>query len=100
VAAALTRLERLGVLSRIKRSVLVMWHQGGRQRRQLANGYVLNPGRHCEFTGCTVQENERTLITVSAIPTGAVEAARAALRRVAAKRSLLLNKEKFSPAKI
>jgi hypothetical protein len=61
---------------------------------------VLNPGRHCEFTGCTVQENERTLITVSAIPTGAVEAARAALRRVAAKRSLLLNKEKFSPVKI
>jgi hypothetical protein len=49
-AGAVKVLERLRVLSRIKRRILVVWHQGGQQSRQATNAYVLHPPRHSEFT--------------------------------------------------
>jgi hypothetical protein len=92
IAAALTTLERLRVLSRVKRRAVVAWHQGGLQARQLANAYILHPP-HCEFAGRPVNENREVLISVPAVSGGALAAAQAALaqRRATVEARLLLN---------
>ena len=59
VAGAVTALERLGVLSRIKRRVRVKWHQGGQQSRQATNAYVLHPPHHSECSSRTVFQSDR-----------------------------------------
>jgi len=77
IAGALGVLERLRVLSRIKRRIVVAWHQGGLQSRQATSAYVL----HHEFRGCTVSQNDRTEILYVQQSPGAVAAARTALER-------------------
>ena len=63
VAAGLRRLEELGLLSRIKRRVRVLWAHGGQQSRQAANAYVLRtPAGDCEFSARTVIQGQETLI--------------------------------------
>jgi hypothetical protein len=91
IAAALTVLERLRVLTRIKRRVRVAWHQGGLQVRQLANAYVLHPA-HCEFADRPVIQDREILISV--LPPASVAAAQAALRarREVVEGRLLLNR--------
>jgi hypothetical protein len=61
-AGAVKVLERLRVLSRIKRRIRVVWHQGGQQSRQATNAYVLHPPRHSEFSSRTVFQGDRTEI--------------------------------------
>ena len=39
VAKAVARLAELGLVNRLKRRVLVLWNNGGRQWRQLSNAY-------------------------------------------------------------
>ena len=89
VAGALQRLQGLGVLTRIKRRVRVLWHQGGQQSRQAANAYVLHPP-HSEFGGRTVIESDRQILHVIEAPAAAVRAAQDALARVRAARSARL----------
>jgi len=89
VAGAVARLQRLGVLTRIKRRVRVLWHQGGQQSRQAANAYVLHPP-HSEFAGRTVVQSDREIYHVIEAPAAAVRAAQEALARVRAARSAAL----------
>lgn len=53
VAAGLARLEGLGVLSRFKRRVRVVWG-GGTASRQATSAYVLHPAAGTEFAERTV----------------------------------------------
>ncbi|MBV8614933.1 MAG: hypothetical protein JOY66_14380 [Acetobacteraceae bacterium] len=63
VAAGLRRLEELGLLSRVKRRVRVLWANGGQQSRQAASAYVLHaPDPHSEFSARTVIGIQETLI--------------------------------------
>jgi hypothetical protein len=94
IAEALNVLQRLGVLSRIRRRVrLSGWHQGGTQTRQATSCYLLHPGRHTEFSGRTVIQGDRTEYLYVQQSRGDLAAAQAALarRRVAVEASLLLN---------
>jgi hypothetical protein len=54
IAGAVKLLGRLGVLTKIKRRVRLLWHHGGTASRQLTNSYVLHPGTNTEFGGATV----------------------------------------------
>jgi len=89
VASALRRLQAFGVLTRIKRRVRVLWHQGGLQSRQAANAYVLHPP-HSEFGGRTVIQSDRDILQIVEAPAAAVRAAQEALARVRAARSARL----------
>ena len=63
VAAGLRRLEELGLLSRVKRRVRVLWANGGQQSRQAASAYVLHaPAGDCEFSARTVIREQEILI--------------------------------------
>ena len=63
VAAGLRRLEELGLLSRIKRRVRMLWAHGGQQSRQAASAYVLHaPAGDCEFSAQTVIGEQEILI--------------------------------------
>ena len=90
VAGAVARLQALGVLSRIRRRVRVLWHQGGQQSRQAANAYVLHPRDHSEFRPGTVLQSDREIHHVVEAPAAAVRAAQDALARVRAARSAAL----------
>jgi hypothetical protein len=65
VAAGLRRLEELGLLSRVKRRVRVLWANGGQQSRQAASAYVLHvPDPHSEFSARTVIGEQEILIRI------------------------------------
>jgi hypothetical protein len=82
IAEALSVLQRLGVLSRIKRRVRQAWHQGGVQTRQATSCYLLHPGRHSEFSGRTVhQKSDSVEFLYVQQPTGDLVAAQVALAR-------------------
>lgn len=84
IAEALRVLERLGVLTRIKRFVDVVWHQGGSQRRQAASAYVLHPpADHCEFNDQPVIQRQEilTLVQPASAAQREAQAALAARRR-------------------
>jgi hypothetical protein len=53
IAEGLRVLEQLGLIRRIKRRVLVLWHNGGRAWRQLPSEYHFPPVSDCEFSGRT-----------------------------------------------
>lgn len=79
IAAALRTLQELGVLTRIKRRVRVVWHQGGTATRQATSGYVLHPpAAHTESAGRTVIQ---TMETIKETPTALIRDAQAALER-------------------
>jgi hypothetical protein len=82
IAGGLRVLERLGLLTRVKRRVRLLWHQGGQQVRQLTNAYVLHPpaANHCEFATATVSQRIETL-HIAATSGGEVKAAQDALAR-------------------
>jgi hypothetical protein len=95
IAEALRVLERLHVLSRIKRRVRLAWHQGGVQTRQATSCYLLHPPRHSEFNGRTVSiQSDSVEILYVQQPRGDLAAAQIALarRRAAIERSLLMNR--------
>jgi hypothetical protein len=69
-------LVALGLVQRIKRRVLVLWHNGGRAWRQLANEYRF---LHCEFTGQGESQQERIQILSLAPSSTEQRAAEAAL---------------------
>jgi len=75
VANAISRLEALGVLSRIRRHALVTWHQGGMRARRLANAYVV----HCKSDHAAANYSESFLITTPAVLSYNIEAAKEAL---------------------
>jgi hypothetical protein len=90
VAGALTALQRLGLLSRIKRRVRIAWHQGGSASRQAVSSYVLHDRTqhdHTESAGQTVIENDRTQITPT--PYQAAQAQRA-LKAIGRRRGAVL----------
>jgi len=92
VAAGLRRLEELGLLSRVKRRVRVLWANGGQRSRQAASAYVLHvPDAHSEFSARTVIQGQETLI-IEGHDGAAVRMAREALarRREAFTRGLLM----------
>jgi hypothetical protein len=63
VAAGLRRLEALGLLSRIRRRVRVLWANGGQRSRQGTNAYVLHaPDAHSEFSARTVIREQEILM--------------------------------------
>jgi hypothetical protein len=63
VAAGLRRLEELGLLSRVRRRVRVLWANGGQQSRQGTSAYMLHaPDPHSEFSARTVIQGQETLI--------------------------------------
>ena len=97
--AAVAALERLGVLSRIKRRVRVAWHQGGQQSRQATNAYVLHPGAdHTEFPTGTVNQQTIEILHIQQ-PSGAVREAQEALaRRAREMQQRLLGKNVARPA--
>ena len=81
VAAGLRRLEELGLLSRVRRRVRVLWANGGQQSRQAASAYVLHvPAGDCEFSARTVIQGQETLI-IEGHDSAAVRAAQEALAR-------------------
>ena len=75
VATAISRLEALGIMSRVRRFALVQWHQGGLRARRLANSYVL----HCTSDSATANQSDSIYITVPPVSQYSVEAAQAAL---------------------
>ncbi len=82
IAEALAVLERLGVLTRIRRRVRLAWHQGGQQCRQIANAYLLHPpAEHCEFGRRTVNQSDSIEILYAQRPPPDVAAAQGALAR-------------------
>jgi hypothetical protein len=100
IAGALSELERLGLLSRIRRRALVAWHQGGLQARRLANGYRLHPpADHHEFSPRPGIQGEKVQTFVVQADSGpALAAAQAALaRRRAVIEARLLTKGLAAP---
>jgi len=93
IAAALDALQRVGLLSRVKRRVRLAWHQGGTTSRQATSCYMLHPPRHTEFNGCTVNIRSDSEILYMQQPTGDLIAAQVALarRRAVIQARLLLN---------
>ncbi len=86
VAAAISRLEGLGILSRIRRYGFFAWACGGLQARRLCNCYVLS---HTSDPP-TANYSDSIFIPVPAV-TSYAQAALAARRRVIEAR-LLMNK--------
>lgn len=99
VAAAITKLEDLGLIARIRRRVRLSWHQGGAASRQATSCYRLCPptpdangadAAHTEFgqrtvnRGMEISYQERTV-------SGGTEAAQEALAAVRERRRPLLN---------
>ena len=90
IAEALDVLERLRVLTRIKRRVRRAWHQGGAASRQATSCYVL----HTESNGWPVSQNDRTeILYVEQSASWVVTAAQTALarRRATIEERLLVN---------
>src|SRR5690348_11589000 len=57
ISRAIVTLEALRLITKVRRRILVPWHQGGSQCRQLANLYQFQP-RHCEFNRRPVIKSE------------------------------------------
>ena len=83
VAAALTALERLGLLQRQRHRILAVSPAGGRVWRQLTSSYRLLPAEHREFSQQTDLEPKNLLQVIEAVPGRAVQSAQEALRLVA-----------------
>jgi hypothetical protein len=83
VAGAIGRLVALGLVQRVKRRVLVLWHNGGRAWRQLANEYRF----HCEFSARSDSEKKEFSISLAEPSSTEQRAAEAAL---AARRAVIL----------
>lgn len=101
IAAALDALQRVGLLSRVKRRVRLAWHQGGTTSRQATTCYMLHPPpRHTEFDGSTVSLRSDSEILYVQQPTGNLMAAQVALaqRRAVIQARLALNKRAVSTA--
>jgi hypothetical protein len=81
IAAALDALQRVGLLSRVKRRVRIAWHQGGTTSRQATTCYMLHPPRHTEFNHWTVNIRSDSEVTYIQRPTGDLIAAQVALAR-------------------
>lgn len=88
VARGVQTLERVGLLSRIKRRVRINWHQGGVRVRQLVNAYLLHPptANHCEFDRATVNQETSIEYILTDVAIGASAAARAALAAITERR--------------
>jgi DNA-binding MarR family transcriptional regulator len=61
VAKAIAELTALGLIQRVKRRVLVLWHNGGRAWRQMSNAYRLIAAPRCEFTPQTDSQQTKIL---------------------------------------
>jgi hypothetical protein len=77
VATGIAALERLGLLRRIRRRVLVAWG-AGTASRQAANAYVLLPP-NTESAPPHAREESSSTILLTSLPLAAVRAAQAAL---------------------
>jgi hypothetical protein len=91
VAAALAKLEGLGLIGRIKRRVRLAWHQGGQRTVQATSCYRLqapDPAAHSESSQRTV--NQVMEITYRA--SGDADAARKALAAVREQRRPVLDR--------
>jgi hypothetical protein len=85
IANGIQALEACRILTKVKRRVRVVWHQGGQQSRQATNAYVLHPpadpwAGHSESAGQTVPREIEITHRVEA-PPAAVAAAQEALAR-------------------
>jgi hypothetical protein len=58
IAEGLRVLERLGLIRRVKRRILVLWHNGGRAWRQLPSEYLFPAAQDCEFSNRTDSETQ------------------------------------------
>ena len=97
VAAALAKLEGLGLLAKIKRRVRLSWHQGGQASRQVTSCYRLNApaanveGRaHTESSQRTVNRGMEISYTEKT-PDDDAEAAQKALAAVRERRRPLVD---------
>lgn len=88
IAEGLRVLERLGLIRRIKRRVLVLWHNGGRAWRQLPSEYVFPVATDCEFSGRTDSKTQE--ITYVTQPAGDAAGAASALAAMREQRTRLL----------
>ncbi len=90
IAAAITRLEGLRILSRIRRYGFFAWACGGLQARRLCNCYVLS---HTS-DAAPANYSERVQIATPAVTSYAINAAMAALaaRRRVIEARMLMNK--------
>jgi hypothetical protein len=88
VARALSTLEGLGLLHRVRRYALFLWACGGQQARRLCNAYVLN---HTSDSA-SANYSDRIYLPVPAVSNCAIAAAKAALtaRRAVIEGRLLL----------
>jgi hypothetical protein len=96
IADGLRMLEQLGLIRRVKRRVLVLWHNGGRAWRQLPSEYRSVQAADCEFSQQT--DSKTRDITICARMDGDAERAAAALAAVRDRRryvveATLLRKE-------
>ncbi len=78
VAKAIAALARLGLIRVMKRRVLVLWNNGGRAWRQLANAYQLMTADR-EFTRQTDSQQTKILHTAEMVTTAEQRQAQAAL---------------------
>jgi hypothetical protein len=90
IAEGLRVLQRLGLIRRVRRRVLVLWHNGGRAWRQLPSEYHFPPASDCEFNQRTDSKTQE-LTYVSRL-TGVVAQAAAALAAVRERRAAMLRK--------
>jgi hypothetical protein len=90
IAEGLRVLERLGLIQRVKRRVLVLWHNGGRAWRQLPSEYLFPPARDCEFSSWPDSKTQD--LTYVSRPVGVTAEAAAALAVVRERRAAMLKK--------
>jgi hypothetical protein len=75
IARAVSTLERLRLITRVRRYALFPWACGGRQARRLCNSYVLNH----RSDSATANYSDSIYITVPPVSQYSIEAAKAAL---------------------
>jgi DNA-binding Lrp family transcriptional regulator len=91
VAAALKRLEALGVIERVKRRVRVAWG-GGVASRQGVSSYVMRVPPDTEFDGRPVGRSVNLIVEMPQRAVAAAQAALAERRRVVERALLTRNK--------
>jgi hypothetical protein len=83
IAKGLRKVQRLGVLSVVKRRVRLAWHQGGIRSLQAVSSYILLPTRapDTESTRWTVSQSDSAEIICVPFSDAVVQAAQEALAR-------------------
>jgi hypothetical protein len=85
VSGGLRALERLHLLTTIRRRVRLSWANGGHASRQATNAYVLHPSANTEFSERTV-EQKLEILEIRQPDSAASTEARAALAAIRERR--------------